>query len=235
MKRNKKLIIILVAVLAVGAIATTIGLTSAYWVGASGNSEVAPQTDTTDWNYWIKYFIYEPVRNSNGGIDSMKIVGFSGAVYENVIIPRKVYGTNIKIRENGVDSTIPSISEDSPYPVTTLCNSTFADTTEKAVPVTITLPTSVTVDPGTFMGMSNLTTIKIVHVQNFNNDEVTEIDIGGQNSFMGCNNLSKIVVSGAVTINGYAVSNNNGITDDEEVLNKLRAFLSAPNVEFEAQ
>ena len=85
------------------------------------------------------------------------------------------------------------------------------------------------------MGMSNLTTIKIVHVQNFNNDEVTEIDIGGQNSFMGCNNLSKIVVSGAVTINGFAVSNNNGISASEEVLNNLRAFLSAPNVEFEAQ
>ena len=83
MKRNKKLIIILVAVLAVGAIATTIGLTSAYWVGASGNSEVAPQTDTTDWNYWIKYFIYEPVRNSNGGIDSIVFLFFSSLFQKN--------------------------------------------------------------------------------------------------------------------------------------------------------
>lgn len=235
MSRNKKILLVLIVVLSIGAIATTLGLTSAYWVGASGDSEVAPQTDTTDWNYWIKYFIYAPVKNSSGAVSSYEIVGFSGAVYENVIIPRKVYGT-ISVLENDKITTV-TIDENSPYAVTLVKNSTFADTTDKTVPVTLTLPTSVNIEPGTFMGLTNLTTIKIIQVSNLaENAEVHNIDVGGQNAFIGCYSLQQIIIDGVVTINGYSATTEEGQLNSTTVLNSLKEYLAvAGTVGFVAQ
>ena len=234
MTRNKKLMIILVVVLAVGVVATTVGLTSAYWIGASGDSEVAPQTDTTDWNYYIKYFIYEPIKNNSGVVQSYKIVGFDGAVIEDVVVPRRVYGT-IKVKDGDTVSTV-DLGSGVYFPVTELGNSTFADTTDKAVPVTLTLPTSVSVEPGALMGLSNLAELIVIHVQNFaGNAEVSTIDIGGQYALIGCNSLQKIVVKGDVTINGYAVSSAIA-SANSSVLTGLKTYLAAPSTtEFEAQ
>lgn len=217
MSRNKKLMIIMVVVLSVGTIATVVGLTSAYWIGASGDSEVAPQVETTDWNYWIKYFIYEEYFDEEGNEDGYRIVGFSGAVYEDVIIPRRVFGT-VKIRKvvDGVTQIVEeTISEADNAFVTVLGNSTFADTTAKTIPVTITLPTTVRVETGTFMGMSNLTTVKIVQSQKGDGSDIKNIELGGQLAFAGCN-ITKIVVVGQVQIdNQYAFSLEDGSLNTE--------------------
>ena len=218
MSRNKKLMIIMVVVLSVGTIATVVGLTFAYWIGASGDSEVAPQVETTDWNYWIKYFIYEKYFDKEGHEDGYRIVGFSGAVYEDVIIPRRVFGT-VKIRKvvSGVTQIVEeTISEAENAFVTVLGNSTFADTTAKTIPVTITLPTTVKVETGTFMGMSNLTTVKIVQSKKGDGSDVKNIELGGQLAFAGCN-ITRIVVVGQVQIdNQYAFSHEDGSPNTEQ-------------------
>lgn len=190
--KNKKLIIALIVILAVGAVATATGLTAAYWIGAEGDSEIAPQTDTTDWNYWSKYFIYEAVVES-GTTTGYRIIGFDGAVYENVIIPRKATGGRL-LKDDGTYTTIT----DDKF-VLFVGNSTFADTTDKTVPVTLTLPTTVAVEPGAFMGLVNLTTIKIVSVvgDDISGNYDTSIEIGSS-AFFGCNNVTKFIAESTI-------------------------------------
>lgn len=174
-------------VLVIGTVATVAGVTAAYWVGAEGDSEIAPQTDTTDWNYWSKYFIYEAVKNNQQVTIGYKTIGFEGAVLENVIIPRIARGGRVK----NADGTFSEITDN--LLVLTVGNSTFANTTDKAIPVTLTLPTTVDVEPGAFMGLVNLVSIKIVSV--LDSDNVTydnSIEIGAM-AFLGCNNVTKFV------------------------------------------
>lgn len=186
--KNKKFLIIVLIILLVGAVATATGLTAAYWIGAEGDSEIAPQTDTTDWNYWSKYFIYEAVKGNGGTTIGYKIIGFNGAVLENVIIPRVATGGRVL----NSDGTTTEITDGNP--VLKVGNSTFAGTTDKAIPVTLTLPTGIIVESGAFMGLNNLISIKIVAVQDQNENYVFNIEIGAM-AFFGCNNVTKFVAA----------------------------------------
>ncbi len=201
-------------VLIVGTVATVAGVTAAYWIGAQGDSEIAPQTDTTDWNYWSKYFIYEAVVE-NGTTVGYKTVGFDGAVLENVIIPRIATGGRLK-NSNGSFTTITDS-----LLVLKVGNSTFSGTTDKSIPVTLTLPTTVAVEPGAFMGLYNLTTVKVVSV--IGSDSVTydnSIEIG-TSAFFGCTNVTKFIAATNVnfTVSGAgvdfeALKSNTGLPSD---------------------
>jgi hypothetical protein len=187
--KNKKLLLIIIMVLSIGTVATVAGVTAAYWVGAEGDSEIAPQTDTTDWNYWSKYFIYEAVKNDQQVTIGYKTIGFDGAVLENVIIPRIARGGRVK----NIDGTLSEITDN--LLVLTVGNSTFAGTTDKAIPVSLTLPTTVAVEPGAFVGLVNLESIKILSVLGEDNVTYdTSIEVGSM-AFFGCNNVTKFVAA----------------------------------------
>ena len=180
--------IIALVVLLVGAVAVATGLTAAYWVGAEGDSEIAPQTDTTDWNYWSKYFIYEAIKENNKTV-GYKIVGFEGAVLENVIIPRIARGGRLK----NADGTYSEIEDTALVKI--VGNSIFANTTDKAIPTSITLPTTVAVEPGAFIGLVNLISIKVVAVLDEDNvlyDNSIEI---GTMAFFGCDKVERFIAA----------------------------------------
>ncbi|MBQ9107464.1 MAG: hypothetical protein IJY49_01340 [Clostridia bacterium] len=186
--KNKKIMIIALVVLLVGAVAVATGLTAAYWVGAEGDSEIAPQTDTTDWNYWSKYFIYEAIKENNNTV-GYKIVGFEGAVLENVIIPRIARGGRLK----NADGTYSEIVDSALVKI--VGNSIFANTTDKAIPTSITLPTTVAVEPGAFIGLVNLISIKVVSVLGEDNviyDNSIEI---GTMAFFGCDKVERFIAA----------------------------------------
>ncbi len=175
--KRKKLLVILITVLLIGTVATVAGVSVAYWSETEGGAgQIAPQTTTTDWNYWSKYFIYEEI-SVGGNVTGYRIVGFEGTVLENVVIPRSYNGK----------------------PVRMVGNSTFANTTDKSIPVTITIPTSVDVEPGAFNGLGNLTTVKVVIVMDSLDQPDTAIDIGSS-AFFGCNNVTKFVVDGSIMV-----------------------------------
>lgn len=190
MKAKTKLII-LISVLSVAIVATATGVTVAYWMGAKGTNVVAPQTNSTDWNPWAKYIIYEEI---SGGYEA---VGCNG-ILENVIIPE--YATGGWLRgENGSLTRIEDTG--SRYAVLRVRNTLFAEVADKAIPVTLTIPTSVDIDPHTFAGLTNLTKITIKTTQD---DFFASI---GQLAFLECpnvkefvidNNVTKLIVSGAV-------------------------------------
>lgn len=194
--KTKSKLIILIVVLSVCIVATVTGVTVAYWVGAEGTNQIAPQTDTTDWNYWTKYFIYEAVENE-GTVIGYRVVDFQGAVLENVIIPR--YATGGWLRENKDDTSLEKITTPN-APVLYVGNSLFADTTDKAIPVTLTLPTTVEVEPGAFQGLVNLTTIKIKTVEKFVGNTTDKDIVIGDMAFFGCNNVEKFIVGDDVTL-----------------------------------
>ena len=79
-------------------------------------------------------------------------------------------------------------------------NSLFADTTDKAIPVTLTLPTTVEVEPGAFQGLVNLTTIKIKTVKNFVGNTNDDGIVIGNMAFFGCNNVEKFIVEDRATL-----------------------------------
>ena len=186
--KNKKIMIIALVVLLVGAVAVATGLTAAYWVGAEGDSEIAPQTDTTDWNYWSKYFIYEAIKENNKTV-GYKIVGFEGAVLENVIIPRIARGGRLK----NADGTYSEIVDSALVKI--VGNSIFANTTDKAIPTSITLPTTVAVEPGAFIGLVNLISIKVVSVLDEDNVRYdNSIEIGTM-AFFGCDKVERFIAA----------------------------------------
>lgn len=160
--------IVLIVVFAVGVLATSVGLTAALWSDVGGDSGIAPQADSTDWNYWVKYFIFERV----GG--NYEIIGFSGTTLENVIIPTSAMG--------GTDSDGNVISIDAA--VTAVRNSVFADSTLKALPVTISIPAGITVYPAAFSGLTSLTRVTFGGGTN-----ATSV---GASAFAGCPSLTTV-------------------------------------------
>jgi hypothetical protein len=201
--KTKTKLIILISVLSVCIVATATGFTVAYWMGADGTNQIAPQTDTTDWNYWTKYLIYEEVKNSQGNVIGYKAVDFEGAVLENIIIPRFAKGGKVR-HDDGTMTEITSANA----PVLIVGNTLFADTTDKMIPVTLTLPTTVDVEAGAFAGLTNLTkiTIKQVksHAGNTNDDDIKI----GLNAFFGCDNVKQFVAAEniAITVPGASTS-----------------------------
>ncbi|MBO7221929.1 MAG: hypothetical protein J6V37_02650 [Clostridia bacterium] len=195
--KTKTKLVLLITVISLCIVATATGVTVAYWVGAKGSNQIAPQTDTTDWNYYSKYFIYEEIRNASNALIGYKIVGFKDTVLENVVIPR--YATGGWLRENKDDTTLVKIGEGTTVAVLEVGNSLFAGTTDKAVPVTLTLPTTVEVEPGAFQGLTNLTTVTIKAVDGFNSSTLDDSITIGQNAFFGCDNVTKFIVSTNIT------------------------------------
>ena len=66
------------------------------------------------------------------------------------------------------------------------------------------------------MGMSNLTTVKIVQSQKGDGSDIKNIELGGQLAFAGCN-ITKIVVVGQVQIdNQYAFLLEDGSLNTEQ-------------------
>ena len=196
--KNKKLMILIIVILVIGATATAVGVSAAYWVGSDGTSTIAPQTDTTDWNYWSKYFIYEGVYE-DGQLKSYRIVEFSGAVYEHVIIPR--YATGGILRTTNPDGTYSYSATritDVATPVSSFGNCVFANTTDKAVPTSITIPTTVEIEAGAFMGLTNLTTVKIVVVNATDGTPDKRAEIGAM-AFFGCNNITTYIEDANLT------------------------------------
>ena len=189
MKAKTKLIILIVVV-SVCIVATVTGVTLAYWMGAEGTNVVAPQTDSTDWNPWAKYIIYEEI--STGGYEA---VGCNG-ILENVIIPE--YATGGWLR--GEDGSLTRIEgTGSRYAVLRVRNTLFASTTDKAIPVTLTIPTTVNVDPHTFAGLTNLTKITIKTAQNVNSTTYDYFMTIGQLAFLECPNVTEFVIDDTTT------------------------------------
>ena len=193
MKAKSKLIILTV-VLSVCIVATAVGVTVAYWVGAEGSNQIAPQTDTTDWNYYAKYFIYEEVKNGSNAVIGYRVVGFKDTVLENVIIPRYATGGWLRTKDKDGNTVLTAISTNNPVAVISVGNSVFAGDTDKRIPVTLTIPTTVDVEAGAFVGLTNLTkiTIKAVKGTGINSTLDDTINIG-VNAFFGCDNVTKFV------------------------------------------
>ena len=207
MKARTKLIILTI-VISVCIVATATGVTVAYWVGAEGTNQIAPQTDSTDWNYYAKYFIYDEVRNESNELDGYRIVGFKDTVLENVIIPRYATGGWLQtIDENG-NVKLTAIDGANPKAVLAVGNTIFAGDTDKKIPVTLTIPTTVSIEAGAFMGLTNLTKITIKQVKNFNgNDYKNDIHIGA-NAFFGCFNVNTFVATQQINlkVNGATIN-----------------------------
>lgn len=185
MKAKTKLII-LISVLSVCIVAVATGVTVAYWMGVDGSNVVAPQVDSADWNPWAKYVIYEAIY-SNGDLAGFEAVGCTG-ILENVIIPQ--YATGGWQRNN--DGSLTRIEGSGPrYAVTKVRNTLFAETTDKAIPVTLTIPTTVDVEPHTFAGLVNLTKITIKIYQQSDDYWMTI----GQLAFLNCPNVKEFVVN----------------------------------------
>ena len=194
MKAKTKLIILTV-VLSVCIIATVTGVTVAYWMGAEGTNVVAPQTDTTDWNPWAKYVIYEARKNAQGVTIGYDVVGCT-AILENVIIPqyatggwlRDENGNLTKITATGVNTAVLEVR-----------NTLFAGTTDKAIPVTLTIPTTVDVEVHAFAGLTNLTKITIKTVQGINSTTDDYLMTIGQLAFLECPNVTEFIVTDQAT------------------------------------
>ena len=201
--KTKRNLIILIVVLSVCLVATVTGVSVAYWIGAEGDNEIAPQTDTTDWNYWSKYFIYQAVTNEQGVVTGYKTIGFEGTTLENVVIPRFATGGRL-LNADGTYTEITATNAAVLY----VGNSTFANTTDKAIPVTLTLPTTVNVEAGAFAGLTNLTTIKVISVKyHTGNNYDIDMEIGSQ-AFAGCHNVVKFVAASNInfTVGGKGVN-----------------------------
>ena len=206
--KTKSKIIILIVVLSVCIVATVTGVTIAYWAGAEGTNQIAPQAETTDWSYYSKYFIYEEEYAEGGQLIGYKIVAFKDTVLENVIIPK--YAIGGWLREKKDDNTVLTPLTKGNVKkggiVVNVGNSVFANTTDKLIPVTLTIPTTVDVEPGAFVGLVNLTKVTIKSVNDTQGILDTTITIG-QNAFSGCYNVSKFVAPSHITINVPGVDN----------------------------
>ncbi len=111
-----------------------------------------------------------------------RIVGFKNATtIEDVIIPKSI---------DGVDITIVG-------------NSTYADTTLKGVPTTLTIPSTIkTIEAATFSAMTRLNTVTF---------ESGSQCVIGAGAFMGSNAVEKFVVGkdGKLSFDGKILSSSN--------------------------
>lgn len=213
MKAKTKLTILTI-IISVCIIATATGVTVAYWVGAEGTNQIAPQTDSTDWNYYAKYFIYEEVKNGSNAVVGYRIVGFKDTVLENVIIPRYATGGWLRTTDaNGkvILKEIKVEENETAQAVLVVGNTIFAGDTDKRIPVTLTIPTTVSIEAGAFMGLTSLTKITIKLVSELTSTEPQYDMYIGANAFFGCFNVKTFVAPKQVNlrVNGIVYSEGN--------------------------
>ena len=206
--KTKSKIIILIVVLSVCIVATITGVTIAYWAGAEGTNQIAPQAETTDWSYYSKYFIYEEEYTSDGQFFiGYKVVAFKDTVLENVVVPRYAIGGWLRTNKDDIDlKPLTKENVKNGGIVVKVGNSVFANTTDKLVPVTLTIPTTVDIEPGAFVGLTNLTKVTIKLVNDIQGSPDTTITIG-QSAFAGCFNITKFGAPSNITISVPGVDN----------------------------
>ena len=110
------------------------------------------------------------------------------------------------LAEAGVNLAVISRSADNPAKGEALakefgikCLGISASTTDKAIPVTLTIPTTVNVDPHTFAGLTNLTKITIKTAQNVKSTTYDYFMTIGQLAFLECPNVTEFVIDDTTT------------------------------------
>lgn len=178
MKNKKKIVVILIAVMLLACLGSVLGITLSRWSSGEGDTTVAPQVGVVDWNTYEKY-----VKTVDDGV-GLRIVGFTGTTaIEDVILPKNIGGKN----------------------VVSVSNSLYADTTDKSIPKTLKIPTTITsIDAGAFSGLTNLAEITF--------DGASQCNIG-MGAFMGCNAVKTFnagaesnIVFGTQTLSSSTVS-----------------------------
>ena len=96
--------------------------------------------------------------------------------------------------------TLTAIDGANPKAVLTVGNTIFAGDTDKKIPVTLTIPTTVSVEAGAFMGLTNLTKITIKPVKKLSSSDL-QYDIHiGENAFFGCFNVKTFEASALINL-----------------------------------
>ncbi len=169
MSKRLKISLILTTVVAVALFALSIGLTAAVWAGLGGNTGVAPQSPVSDWNTWAKYFECEQITDTTAAVTK-----YSGTNLGDVVIPAQI----------------------GKYKITAVRNTVFADSTLKAVPVTLRIPPSVTsIEDNAFSGLSDLQSV----VFGYSESETAACTVG-EFAFSGCPQLKIVKVEGSRTV-----------------------------------
>ncbi len=162
---KKSITAIILTVFCVVAVVASIGVSAAVWTDAGGDSGIAPNAPTTDWNVYAKYVTFE----TEGTTAS--ITGWSGTLLEDMVFP----------------STVTSGS--TTYTVTSIRNTVFSSSTMKSVPVSIWIPpTIIYIEEHAFSGLTNLKTVHFGGLAN--NPTLMAV---GQFAFAGCTSLSEVV------------------------------------------
>lgn len=168
MKNKKKILIIFVSVMLLACLGSVLGVTLSRWSSGEGDSTVAPQVGVTDWNVYAKYM------TADSYSDGARLTGFKqAAAIEDVVLPK-----SIDVEQD--DGTTKSLT------VRAVSNSLYADTTDKSIPATLTIPNTITsIEAGAFSGMTRLTTVTF--------ESGSECVIGA-GAFMGSNAVTEFIV-----------------------------------------
>lgn len=191
--KNKKLLIALILILAVGAIGVAAGVSVAYWTEASALTGFAPQAYTYDYTVWVKYVEWEfntakdswtnedgvYVWSGEGTPDySVAITGFKDFLGEDVVFPKELT-VSVKL---GAAAT----AENKTLTVTKIRNTVFADVSLKAMPTSIVIPPGVEAEASAFSGLTNLKDVV------FGGTNVTSQTSVGAYAFAGCSALRSV-------------------------------------------
>lgn len=172
----------------VACLGTVLGVTLARWSSSEGDTTIAPQVGVVDWNEYAKYLSTDEYGTG------VRLIGFKKAVaIEDVILPNEVDGKS----------------------VLAVSNSLYADTTDKTIPATLTIPNTILlIEAGAFSGLTRLSTVT------FESGSQCEVGAG---AFMGSNDVTEFVVGANSTITfGTSTLNTDNVAD-------FKAYVGLPS------
>ncbi|MBO7326799.1 MAG: leucine-rich repeat protein, partial [Clostridia bacterium] len=129
-----------------------------------------------------------------------RIIGFKDTVLENVIIPSYATCGWLQTTDANGNATLTAIDGTNPVAVLIVGNTIFAGDTDKKIPVTLTIPTTVDIETGAFMGLTNLNKITIKQVNSFGSSTPDNYINIGENAFFGCFNVETFVAPKQVNL-----------------------------------
>ncbi len=202
MKNKKKILIILVSVMLLACLGSVLGVTLSRWSSGEGDSTVAPQVGVTDWNVYAKYM------TADSYSDGARLTGFKqAAAIEDVVLPK-----SIDVEQDGTTKSLT---------VRAVSNSLYADTTNKSIPATLTVPNTITsIEAGAFSGMTRLTTVTF---------ESGSQCVLGAGAFMGSNAVTEFIVGADSNITFGTNQQLSKNTKDENIVETFKAYVGLPS------
>lgn len=172
-KVKTKTVFITISIIIILLVCSAVGTTFAIWEGASGENTFSSEIESINWNSWEKYFDYEIV-NAEVTPNTIAIVGFSKSFnMRDIVFPYSIDGRTVV----EIKSTL------------------FSDSHIKNMPVSFTIPTSITkISSFAFMNLPNLEKITFGVVETMTNSITV-----GNFAFVGCTSLREVVINPTAT------------------------------------